>query len=1001
MTVARKRHSKSPGRQERDLAKPAQPSDILYEIQGVGGKTAEGRIQDLVGVWLRSINIEYRPQYRTSKGLVDLHLLNRRIIIEVKSESRLHGDPYRKGTGSLNVESAYEQLSRYVDEQRHQTRLSSDLNHWHGVVTNGKKWWIWKWPLPDADGEPEIVMDWNGKPLNNDTASDLKRILLGQRTEKMVVPDEPKALFTYHRKQFTELYEKERAKPDTVVQKLLWLEQLKASGIHPDKSNEDELFVVHTLLILISRLISGARVSMGKKDTGDLFYGFVGWVANDHEEMLSLQKTIDSYEWHATQGDIMRSLYMGFVPVEQRKSYGEYYTPDWLAERICSEAIDDHYIEEQLDNYTHNRPLHPILDPACGSGTFVYHAARLVLNSSPVQRSELTKRQKSDFTCQMVYGIDIHPVAVEMSIANMHRAIPDVAGTKLNIYQGDSLLAKNPTNNIHSIGNNNVSIYTPKNTTLILPINFLRDSDGIEKFVMSARDGKPLPKEITNNVDDDSKDLLVTAYSTMVSIINEEGNGVWAWYIRNQSIPVLLSEEKRISRIVSNPPWVRNSDITDPERSSILKDLGEKMGIYVGGKMATNYNIAAIFVNRCSNMYIDNNSKSREAWVLPQTAMKGPAQWEKLRKNFKSNISFWDLSRFAFPKQDLSCVLLTGKKQQDRLLVKTGNRLPKHGDAWDGNVEYLLNLKTSSRVSFKEKISEWVKGKSSKPMARNGATIFPAPLVRIKKNADNIKGTETHFTTVAARQEKWKRLKNQVGSVPNEWVWPCIMGQDILPFCTPSSTKCIIPMTSDGKWVDTKSTNKYWKDATALYRQYCGTGKSTPKTLEECLNYNAKLTSQFKFDGVNQIVYNSSGNRLCAALLPAKKHKYVNLIEHSAYRVPCASKSEAYFLIAVLNSDAIHVALRWSKESSRHFDTKFWKKIPIPRYDSNNLYHKKLKRYGEDAVKKSLTMFDGSTGWTAREHILEELRKDGILGKIDRCVKNILPQYVKKSANKL
>lgn len=994
MTVARGRRSKGVGHRKRDSEKPKESSDILYEIQGVGGKTAEGRIQDLIGGWLRSMGIEYRPQYRTSKGLVDLHLLNRRIIIEVKSESRLHSDPYRKGTGSLSVESAYDQLSRYVEEQRHQTRLSSDQNQWHGVVTNGKKWWIWKWPLPDVDGEPEIIMDWNGKPLNNDSAGDLKQILLGQKSEKMVVPDEPKTLFTHHHRKFIELYETERAKPDTVVQKLLWLEQLKASGIHPDSANEDELFVVHTMLILISRLISGSRVPTAGKKIGDLFYGFVGWVANDHEEALSLQRTIDSYEWHAMQGDIMRSLYMGFVPAEQRKSYGEYYTPDWLAEKICAESIDDSYIEQQMDNFIHNRPVRAILDPACGSGTFVYHAARLVLNSTPVLQSNLTKREKSNFACQMVYGIDIHPVAVEMSIANMHRAIPDIAGTKLNIYQGDSLLAKNPVNNIHSIGNNNVSIYTPKNTTLIIPINFLRDSHGIEKFVMSARDGKRLPDDVGNDLDEHDRNTLAAAHAVMASVIKEEGNGVWAWYIRNQSIPVLLSTKKQISRIVSNPPWVRNSDITDSERSRILKDLGEKMGVYVGGKMATNYNIASIFVKRCSDMYIDKDLKSREAWVLPRTAIHGPAQWEKLRKTFGTRISFWDLGRFAFPKQDLSCVLFAGKKQRDRTLVKMGKHMPRHGDAWDGNVEFLLKFDISTKTTFKEKTSEWVKGKQSKPIARNGASIFPAPLVRIRKG-DVIKGNHVAFATVAARHGKWKLLRSQTGTVPSEWVWPCIMGHDVLPFSIPTDTKCIMPMTTNGNWIDEKDTNKYWRDASALYRQYCGKGKSTPKTLESRLDYNAELTSQFKSRGVVQIVYNSSGNRLCAALLMPKNKNTINVIEHSAYRVPCASKSEAYFLIAVLNSDAVHAALSWSKESSRHFDTKFWKKIPIPRYDPTNKHHLKLKQYGREATKKSLIMYDGSKGWTARENILSKLRKDGILGKIDACVQKILPQHAK------
>ena len=59
------------------------------------------------------------------------------------------------------------------------------------------------------------------------------------------------------------------------------------------------------------------------------------------------------------QTDVLKGLYESLVDPEQRHDLGEYYTPDWLAHRICAEVIDE--------------PLQQrVLDPACGSGTFLF-----------------------------------------------------------------------------------------------------------------------------------------------------------------------------------------------------------------------------------------------------------------------------------------------------------------------------------------------------------------------------------------------------------------------------------------------------------------------------------------------------------------------------------------------------------------------------------------------------------------------------------------------------
>jgi len=57
--------------------------------------------------------------------------------------------------------------------------------------------------------------------------------------------------------------------------------------------------------------------------------------------------------------DLFKRLYQNLVPREIRHKLGEYFTPDWLAELLLDEVGYD------------GNPENRVLDPACGSGTFL------------------------------------------------------------------------------------------------------------------------------------------------------------------------------------------------------------------------------------------------------------------------------------------------------------------------------------------------------------------------------------------------------------------------------------------------------------------------------------------------------------------------------------------------------------------------------------------------------------------------------------------------------
>ncbi len=64
--------------------------------------------------------------------------------------------------------------------------------------------------------------------------------------------------------------------------------------------------------------------------------------------------------------DLLKSLHHSLFPRAIRHHLGEYYTPDWLAEHLLDQL--------EFDGRTPGR----LLDPACGSGTFLMAAIRRI-----------------------------------------------------------------------------------------------------------------------------------------------------------------------------------------------------------------------------------------------------------------------------------------------------------------------------------------------------------------------------------------------------------------------------------------------------------------------------------------------------------------------------------------------------------------------------------------------------------------------------------------------
>lgn len=132
--------------------------------------------------------------------------------------------------------------------------------------------------------------------------------------------------------------------------------------------------------------------------------------------------------------DLLRPLYLALVPRSVRHRLGEYYTPDWLAQRVVRLTLGRDL----------GRARCRVLDPACGSGTFLVQLIRHARQRAAQQGAD--PRQTLEQLLERVEGRDLNPLAVLAARVNVLLALGPLlqarAGTvRAPVFTRDAVLA--------------------------------------------------------------------------------------------------------------------------------------------------------------------------------------------------------------------------------------------------------------------------------------------------------------------------------------------------------------------------------------------------------------------------------------------------------------------------------------------------------------------------------------------------------------------------------
>ena len=993
---------------------------------------------------------EIEREHPSGRGRIDIYIPRYRTIVEAKARGKA-ANPDEKRPGE--EESPREQLERYMGRE-----ISTELERpplagalpsykdWTGMVTDGRNWHVYLYP------HVRNPIDWR-KTLHSGLVPGGAKELLGKLSDWMDgapvgqrwIPADPGYLFKDKADELARLYKEipEGIRRKTETKRALWHDMLRVSGMSPKgRAAPDRLFVTHSLLIAIARMVTHSSANRTDGWQLALKDGFASWILDWPRGAAwtgEVWELVSRHDWRRRRGDVLRSLYEEFVPEADRKVFGEFYTPDWLAAMMVEQVLDDQWLNDAIetaDDAIRNRSEFKgcgLLDPSCGSGTFLYHAALRILQA-PAMRS-LMPTQKADVAALLLNGIDVHPVAVEIAKANLMRVLPaepSAGESALRVHLGDSLLAGEDRGSLFGHVEGSMRLVTPEEREILVPVEFVRQdafADDMRRLVDAATSASPLPRAVLHSVPKKRREALKRSRDELEAAIGEEGNSVWTWYAVNIAAPHLLAERK-VDRIVANPPWVALSGIQEPGRKRSMEVLAKRMGLQAGGKQAPNLDIATFFVLRARELYLNAPGRDPAVWLVKKSALRA-GHWQRFREKhgntLAQSVDLESLRPFGGGDARRCCLLMEHLHLVDNPakapLLQADQRIPADLPRLEARLRTQSNEQgypkkprpeepwaaIRKRIRFQPAPDPLPQAPSDygTKAFRLGATIrphvlffadqvFPQPFKRLR------------VRTAKSRHSPWNGVTPQDVEVPKRWLATLYRSPNMLPFVASTrDTRAIVPVDEQGN-LDLRSAveEPAWEILDGIYRKFRGKGKNTPKTLAAQINFAGKLSSQLRPEtsSMRMVLYPKSGDIMRAARTRAGG----GFADDTLYWYVARNEGEAGYLAALLNAPCLHLAFLESRESGRHFDLHPWRKVPIPRFDSKNRFHvqlaklcKRAEESAQIAAGEVKEKFPDAGQLKLSTAVRERLRADSIFRSIDMIAARLLPEQTEMNSRRI
>jgi len=935
-------------------------------------------------------------------------------VFEVKRDLRI---------GNVR-EEAVGQLAGYVRD-----RVAQFGARYVGVLTDGVEWHLYHL---DEDELTEVSSYTLTGPAGLDDLLLWLDGVLATATQLTPTPSEitrrlgaGSPAFALDVADLRALYERHRGQPGVVMKRSLWA-KLLSTALGTAFVDQDSLFIEHTLLVVTAEIIGHAVVGFDPADPqlgpatlvrGQLFAAaqirgvveedFFDWVVEvdgGPAFVRTLARRLARFAWGAVEHDVMKVLYESVIGANTRKSLGEYYTPDWLAE-----AIVEHAVTEPLTQR--------VLDPSCGSGTFVFHAVRRYLAAAAAAGH--SPAQAITGATQRVLGVDVHPVAVTLARVTYLLAIgrdrltaDDRPAFAVPVYLGDSVQwGQNPD----LLASDALVVPTGDGATLFadelrFPRRVVEDAARFDALVADLADAAARPDRPSSTgvlkaafrryaVHDEDQPVIAATYQVLCELHDSGRNHIWAYYLRNLARPLWLARpDNRVDVLVGNPPWLSYRFMAGGMKAE-FRAMSTERGFWAGAAVATNQDLSALFVARAVEQYLRPDGTF--AFVMPYATLSRrqfagfrTGRWSGGVADAGTTVAFqtpWDLHQVKPSFFPVPAAVVLGTRA-------AATALPAAGQSWVGRVpgrnpsladvnDRLQRLAPSAAAMSGEAVSPYA------PRFSQGATLVPRFLVLVEPGPASPLGAGAGRVAIRSARspnEKtpWKQLPDLTGTIERQFLRPVFVGDTVLPFRVRAAARGVIPW--DGSTLQRTTTDRldqypglaaWWRTAEKVWDRH----RTSAMTLVDQVDYRHKLTAQLP-GRPHRVVYTKSGMYLAATYVDDPRA----VIDHKLYWAPVAGPEEGRYLTGVLNSDALLQLVRplqgRGEHNPRDFDKYVWQ-MPIPLYDPTRPLHRDLVDLAERAEQVAAAVELSAQSFQAlRRRIRQALVADGVATDLDAAV---------------
>jgi type II restriction/modification system DNA methylase subunit YeeA len=750
---------------------------------------------------------------------------------------------------------------------------------------------------------------------------------------------------------------------------------------------------------------------------GDYFSWYVEEIDQELGDVIAeVARRLSDYEIATPQlepefaRDLLKDLYQNIVPRDIRHNLGEYYTPDWLAELVLDNVGLSY---KDLENMGKEDPLKPlkirVLDPSCGSGTFlILYISRLIEYANEHYSTDTLAK----YILENVVGYDLNPLAVLTARTNYLLAIADLLqqsglkSTEIPIYLADSIMIETKAEITEkyyilrtTVGEFKIPANIAQNTDLLREIlgemkMFLEKGSEPEDF------GDKISRSSQYNLNSSEKKSLINLYKKLYDLENHGEDGVWISIIKNAFAPLLKG---KFDYIVGNPPWINWESLPEQYRES-SKELWKKYGLLeIKGKTGlgkVKKDLSMLFLARCFDLYLKVGGKL--GFVITFTVFKtqaGAGFRNFLARRTKIHVihDLVTLAPFEGATNRTGIIIVEKVCELDNMNDNECEIIRKvQKENMSGIKHVVWNGKKIGPNMSLEEVNKLINDKLIKPHDDlTMVSLIPndpsSPWMQVKPNIVNAirkvisgnqyyeahEGILTAFNQVyfikvhdgvsnslliisnqPESGQKKKVEKIEPKKVEPDFIYPLIRGRDIKKWYVdfkdrfiivphdPKTAKPILEKDMKVKWPLTYNYLSNYETELKNRSIHKLWGKGNPFYSIYDISTYTFAPYKVLWGAISGAITGKASSFACAVAEPINEKPVIP--DHSVILIPIKTANEAYYIAGILNSIIIRsIIASYTYELGQY--THIIDIFNIPKFDPNNNLHRKIAELSERA----------------------------------------------------